>query len=186
MNRDLMNANQSTKPRLLLWLAQGFGAGRIPLAPGTFGSVVGLLWFAFLVLLGHPVFFGLGIFLSIPVSVWICGEAEKILNQTDPASVVLDEIIALPTCFISWLAILYLQNGFWPAPNYFSARPHIWGTIGIFLLFRFFDILKPWPIRQSQKFRRGWGINLDDLIAAIYVNAAMLIIHGLWNVFVNE
>ncbi len=182
MNRDSMNANQSMKSRLLLWIAQGFGAGRIPFAPGTFGSVVGLFWFAFLVFPGHPIIFCLGTFLSIPVSVWICGAAEKILNQTDPASVVLDEIIALPICFVSWLAILYFQNGFWPAPNYFFARDHIFGTVGIFLLFRVFDILKPWPIRPSQKLSGGWGINVDDLIAAIYVNVVVLIIHALRNI----
>jgi phosphatidylglycerophosphatase A len=122
--------------RIILWLAQGFGVGRIPFAPGTFGSVVGLVWFWILLLPKSPLVFFLGILASIFGSVWLCGAGEKILNQRDPGSIVMDEIIAIPICFGSWLAILFFQNGFWPAPEYFFSEKNWLMTIGIFFLFR--------------------------------------------------
>ena len=110
------------KSEITIWLAQGFGVGRIPFAPGTFGSVVGLVWFLILLLPKSPLFFVLGIVASIFVSVWLCGAGEKILNQRDPGSIVMDEIIAIPICFGSWLAFLFFQKGFWPAPEYFFSE----------------------------------------------------------------
>jgi phosphatidylglycerophosphatase A len=161
---------------LILWLAQGFGIGRIPFAPGTFGSVVGLLWFYILLLPKSPFVFLLGIFASIFVSVWLCGAGEKILNQSDPGSIVMDEIIAIPICFGSWLAILFFQKGIWPAPEFFSSGKNIWMTVGVFILFRLFDIAKPWPVKQSQILPGGWGVTIDDVLAAIYVNIVVLIV----------
>ncbi|HZI32000.1 MAG TPA: phosphatidylglycerophosphatase A, partial [Candidatus Binatia bacterium] len=79
---------------VMVWIAQGFGVGRIPFAPGTFGSVVGLLWFALLLWPGNLWFLVGGIIVGVLVSVWFCGAAEKALNQKDPSSVVLDEIAA--------------------------------------------------------------------------------------------
>ena len=159
---------------LILWLAQGFGIGRLPRAPGTFGSMVGLGWFVLLLSAGSPILFLLGLAVSLPISVWFCGAAEKILQKTDPGSVVLDEIIALPFCFAGWMAVLYFQKGLWPSPGFFFG-PEKWpATLGIFLLFRFFDVAKPWPVRQSQSLRGGWGVTVDDLLAAGYVNVVVL------------
>ncbi|MEO6034655.1 MAG: phosphatidylglycerophosphatase A [Verrucomicrobiota bacterium] len=162
--------------RILLWLAQGFGVGRIPWAPGTFGSVVGLLWFWILLVPKSPLFFSIGVLASIGASIWLCGEGEEILNKRDPSSIVIDEIIAIPICFGSWLAILFFQKGFWPAPEYFFSGGNGIMMAGVFLLFRLFDISKPWPVKQSQYLPGGWGVTVDDLLAAFYVNIVVCII----------
>ena len=67
-----------------LWIAQGFGVGRIPVAPGTFGSVVGVLWFGLLLGTGNLWLFIAGALAAIALSVWLCGEAEKTLGQNGP------------------------------------------------------------------------------------------------------
>jgi len=162
--------------RLILWLAQGFGSGRIPFAPGTFGSVVGLLWFYLLLLPRNSAVFVVGAVAGIFLSVWLCGAGEKILNQRDPGSIVLDEIIAIPMCFGSWLAWVYFKTETWPAAEYFFTEKNLWMTIGVFVLFRLFDIAKPWPVKQSQNLPGGWGVTLDDVLAAVYVNGAVFLI----------
>lgn len=161
---------------LILWLAQGFGVGRIPFAPGTFGSIVGLIWFWILLLPKSPLIFALGIVTSVFISVWLCGAGEKVLNQRDPGSIVMDEIIAIPICFASWLAVLFFQKGLWPKAEYFFTGKNFWMTIGVFLLFRLFDVAKPWPVKQSQSLPGGWGVTVDDVLAAVYVNLVTLIV----------
>lgn len=162
------------KKGLILWIAQGFGAGRIPVAPGTFGTAVGLLWFAVLVA-GQSVwlFFG-GIVGGFALSVWLCGAAEAILGETDPSSVVLDEITALPICFAPWTASHLLRQGKMPELEVFFSDRSWYITLTLFLLFRFFDVLKPWPIRQSQSLPGGWGVTVDDFLAAAAVAAMTL------------
>jgi phosphatidylglycerophosphatase A len=155
-----------------LWIAQGFGVGRVGVAPGTFGSLVGLLWFGLLLTLrSWPLFLAANA-AAIFLSVWLCGEAERALKKTDPGCVVLDEIIAIPLCFSGWLAVICLREQRWPDAGYFCAR---WAaSVGVFVLFRFFDVLKPWPVRQSQSLPGGWGVTVDDVLAAIYVNLVVL------------
>lgn len=154
---------------LTLWLAQGFGVGRIPVAPGTFGSGVGLLWFLVLVRTGNFWLYVAGLILGIILSIWLCGAAEKILKQTDPSSVVLDEIAAIPLCFFGWVASDWFRRGQMPEPETFFSSSNWWCTLLILGLFRVFDILKPWPVRQSQNLPGGWGVTVDDLLAALYV-----------------
>lgn len=161
---------------VILWLAQGFGVGRIPVAPGTFGSIVGLVWFYVLLLPKSPLVFVLGAVVSIAASIWLCGEGEKILGQRDPGSIVVDEIIAIPICFGSWLAQLYFKNGFWPAPNYFCSGTPLAMSLAVFTLFRVFDVWKPWPVKQSQHLAGGWGVTIDDVLAAVYVNIVVALI----------
>lgn len=162
----------------LLWLAQGFGVGRIPIAPGTFGSVVGFLWTALLIASGNLWIFLIGTIAGLAVSVWICGEGEKILNQKDPGSIVMDEIAAIPLCFWSWILVVFCKTGSMPSVEYFLSQ-HVWlMTIGIFLAFRLFDIWKPWPARQSQSLPGGWGVTIDDAFAALYVNVVTLAVFG--------
>ncbi len=160
--------------RLLLWIAQGFGSGRIPVAPGTFGSVVGLGWFALLLLTGNLWLFLGGTLLGLALSVWLCGVGEKILGQTDPGSIVLDEITAIPLCFAGWVILTLWQNHPFPAPGFFFTQPNLLPTLGVFVAFRFFDVLKPWPVRQSQSLPGGWGVTVDDALAALYVNVVVL------------
>jgi phosphatidylglycerophosphatase A len=158
-----------------LWIAQGFGIGRIPVAPGTFGSLVGLLWFGLLLLTGRLWLFVVGTVAGIALSVWLCGVAEHRLGQKDPASVVLDEIAAVPVCFFGWLVLLVGTAGSLPAPAYFFSAQTWPLTLGVFVACRVFDIAKPWPVRQSQSLPAGWGITMDDVLAAIYVNLVVLL-----------
>lgn len=146
--------------RIWIWLAQGFGVGRIPKAPGTWGSLLGLglalaaLFFFF----GHPALWpvtGVLILLSIPV----CTAAEKALDQHDPGSVVLDEIwgMALVLLWQPWVLRL---------PGY---------ILFAFALFRVFDIFKPPPLPWLAKAPAGWGIMLDDIGASVYAVAVLIL-----------
>ena len=154
---------------LILWVAQGFGAGRIPIAPGTFGSLVGLLWFLLLVRAGSLWAYVGGTVAAIALSVWLCGKAERILNQRDPGSIVLDEIVAMPVCFLPWVISFLVRDGRWPEPDDFWHANSWAGMLIVFILFRLFDIAKPWPIRRSQNLPAGWGVVVDDIAAAVYV-----------------
>jgi phosphatidylglycerophosphatase A len=138
-------------------LAFGFGTGLSPVAPGTVGSLVGIL-FAWLSLdLGLPV--QLAIAAAISVSgIWICGESARRIGVHDHGGIVWDEIAGM---YITLLV----------------APPTIAGWILAFVLFRVFDIAKPWPIRDlDHRLGGGLGIMLDDLAAALYA----LILLGLY------
>jgi len=163
---------------LKLWLAQGFGVGLMPFAPGTFGSLLGIVWFGLLLATGQLWIFVVGTLGGIALSVWLCGAGERILKQNDPGSVVLDEITALPLCYAGWMTILIQRTGNLPTfEDFFGGHNWIWG-LGVFAAFRFFDATKPWPVRQSQVLPGGWGITVDDVLAAVYVNVLVLLVCG--------
>lgn len=153
--------------KLILFAAQGFGVGRVPKAPGTFGSVVGLGWTALLLQTGSLALYVIGAVLAAFASVWLCGRAEKILSQKDPGSVIMDEIIALPFCL---LPIVLLR---WQGPaglcgvGSFGGKDWLY-MLAAFGLFRVFDIAKPFPVYQCQSLPGGWGVTVDDLMAAVY------------------
>ena len=169
----IQNAGErKTKFSVRLFVAQGFGVGRIPFAPGTFGSFLGLVWFAMLVATGNFWAYLAGAIEGIAFSIWLCDDAEKILGETDPGSVVLDEIIAIPFCFLPWVMSEWLRHGALPPVLDFFTGRALWATLGIVILFRVFDIWKPWPVRQIQRLPGGWGITVDDLLAAGYVMLA--------------
>jgi phosphatidylglycerophosphatase A len=172
-------AKQEDRFRPVLWLAEGFGLGRLPRAPGTFGSVAGVRWFALLLASGSLWVYLGGLIAGFFFSVWCCGIAEKMLQKTDPPSVVLDEIVAVPLCFAAWVAGLYAGTGVLPSPWVFFASGTWLSTVGVVLLFRLFDIVKPWPVRQSQALPGGWGITVDDMLAAVYVNLVVLALRPL-------
>jgi|KBSSwiStaDraftv2_1062776.scaffolds.fasta_scaffold66019_1 phosphatidylglycerophosphatase A len=159
---------RSRRNEFIVWLAQGLDVGRIPVAPGTFGSLVGLLWVALLLVSGSlPLYLG-GTAAGLMLSVWCCGRAEQILGRSDPGSVVLDEIAALPVCFLPWIIRASNRDGV-PELDVFILHGGWWKTAILFGLFRLFDVLKPWPIRQSQALPGGWGVTIDDFLAATYV-----------------
>jgi phosphatidylglycerophosphatase A len=161
-----------------LWVAEGFGVGRIPWAPGTFGSLVGILWLGALLASGRYWVLVLGSLAGLGVSVWLCGLAEARLARKDPGSVVLDEIAAMPICFFAWIAISMRNGSSLPYfADLFSARAWFI-TLGLFAAFRLFDVWKPWPVRQSQALAGGWGITVDDALAAGYVNLLVLLIYA--------
>ena len=161
-----------------LWVAQGFGVGRIPVAPGTFGSVVGVLWFGLLLMTGSVWLFMVGTLGTVALSVWLCGAAERTLGQKDPGSVVLDEIAAMPVCFLGWVGVLFWKTGALPGCAHFVSAGTWPLTLGVFAAFRFFDVAKPWPVYQSQSLPGGWGVTVDDVLAAVYVNAVVLLAYA--------
>lgn len=158
--------------KLTLFIAQGFGSGLIPIAPGTFGSGVGCVWFALILLPGNWLIFFTAILASILISIIAADDAEKILRQSDPSSIVIDEIIAIPICFFGWIYHL----GYFPRPLYFLENGHWKGTLVVLFFWRLFDILKPWPVRGSQKLPGGLGVTIDDILAALYV----ALLTGVW------
>ena len=77
---------------------------------------------------------------------------------------------------IVWVSQHLAQQGVMPAPEYFFSRG-VWPlTVAVFATFRLFDIAKPWPVRQSQKLPGGWGVTVDDALAAIYVNVLVALV----------
>jgi phosphatidylglycerophosphatase A len=141
-----------------------FGLGKKIPAPGTFGSLIGVIVWLILDIYGllnsNLILISIFIFLSFIFSSYSCSSYIKTSSNKDPSEVIIDEIIAQ---FLTLFVIInVLQNLFFT--NY-------WFNILLyFLLFRFFDIKKPFFINKiEKKFRGGFGIMVDDIVAAIYV-----------------
>lgn len=138
------------------FLAFGFGAGLVPVAPGTAGSLCALpaIW----LMSGlEPAVYLAVCAACFVIGVWACGEAERYLSASDPSPVVWDEMVGMQITLllvpITWLHVL----------------------MG-FVLFRFFDIAKPWPIGLvERKARGGLGIMLDDALAGLLAALALLL-----------
>jgi phosphatidylglycerophosphatase A len=142
---------------------------RLP-APGTWGSLAGLLYFA--VCLQHA---GMGAVLAASavggyLAVAFCGEAERRLRQADPGAVVLDEVIAMPLCFLGWRGLPPIVS------------PWLVLLAG-FALFRLFDILKPCGIARLQSLPGGWGVVADDFAAALAACATLHVGFWVWRLF---
>jgi phosphatidylglycerophosphatase A len=190
------------KPRLALFVATACGLGYIPLAPGTWGSLAGLflVTLPFLVtLVITSISGGFGIWgggtvdpilmthvfiaaVAAIMGMWAASRAARFWGQKDPQRVVVDEVSGQHLAVILGLAI----------PVWWKPAKAIWenhGTLGLitfhsvlgwkyllagFILFRLFDIWKPFPARQAERLPGGWGIMADDWVAGIY--AAI----GLW------
>src|SRR5687767_4682449 len=129
----------------LLWIAQGFGLGRIPFAPGTFGSLAGLLWLLLLLKTNNLWLVIAGIVIGLGLSVWLCSVAERILNMKDASSIVFDEIAAVPICFLPWLVAAWQRTAHLPPAEELLRPPGIYSMLVLFALFRVFDIAKVWP-----------------------------------------
>jgi phosphatidylglycerophosphatase A len=145
------------------WFAVGFGSGLSPIAPGTAGSLAALLpWLALREL--APVFYCVVLILAFGLGVRVCGIAARLLNVEDPAAIVWDEFVGL------WIAL---------APLLWLARGWLWILAG-FILFRIFDICKPWPVSWAdRKVGGGIGVMLDDAIAGGYA-ALVLAVLLIW------
>ena len=141
-------------------IAFGFGAGLFPKAPGTAGTqlavvpawrIAGWSLQAKAVLIAALFIFG----------VWICGESARRLQSHDHPAIVWDEVVGyLATCLM------------------LPAEP-LWLLLA-FVLFRFFDIVKPWPIRDlDHRLRGGIGIMLDDIVAAAMATACLLLVRSI-------
>jgi phosphatidylglycerophosphatase A len=140
------------------FLAFGFGTGLAPVAPGTFGSLPGVLLFWLTLDLGLYVQLGIAAML-VAAGVWICGESARRIGVHDHGGIVWDEI-----------AGMYL--------TLFVVPVSVTGFVVAFVLFRVMDIVKPWPIRDlDHRIHGGLGIMLDDLLAALYA-ALLLALYG--------
>jgi len=130
-------------------------------APGTWGSLVGIAYFVlfFESCTLWEVLFYTAIISYVAVA--FCGEAEVRLGKTDPGEVILDEFVAMPLVFLGYSTLR----------STFSE----WLVLLLgFILFRVFDILKPFGIKKLQRLNAGWGVVVDDLVAAL---AACLTLH---------
>ncbi|MTJ82556.1 MAG: phosphatidylglycerophosphatase A [Telmatospirillum sp.] len=144
-------------------LATWFGAGLMPKAPGTWGSLAALP-FAWVItaLWGRPGLFVATVIVFL-VGWWAADRMAKTLGLDDPGCVVIDEVAG------QWLVLL-------------AAPPGLTVYLAGFLLFRLFDILKPFPVSWADRdVKGGLGIMLDDILAGIYGGLILLILTALWS-----
>ena len=143
--------------------------GRMRKAPGTWGSLAGLMYQLVFFHYFGPVWAAVMTLPGIWLAVAMCDEAEFRLGRRDPGEVVLDEFVVMPLCFLGWPAMMRaLPPVSWTGP---------WIVlIAGFLVFRFFDILKPLGIARLQNLPGGWGVVADDAVAALATCATL---HGI-------
>jgi phosphatidylglycerophosphatase A len=139
-------------------LAFGFGSGLLPKAPGTFGTLVGIPFY--LLLQPLPLlYYATVVGLAFVFGIWLCDQTSRDLGVHDHSGIVWDEIVG-------YLVTMTVAPGNW-----------VWLLTG-FLLFRLFDIFKPWPIRWIDKrVEGGFGIMLDDLIAGLFAAGCLLVLN---------
>ncbi len=136
------------KDQIIKILATGFGAGLSPVAPGTAGTLVGIL----ICLCSYPLsgsFRFLFVVAISAVSIYVAGQAETLYGKTDDQRIVIDEIAGFQVAMLPvTITGLHLCLAF--------------------VLFRIFDIWKPFPLERLQNFPGGWGVVADDLGAGVY------------------
>ena len=142
----------------ILILATGFGVGYSPVAPGTLGTLIAIPVYYFLSNISSPIYeiTLIGFFF---LSVWTSENAEIFFGKKDDQRIVIDEIMGFLVTML-WVpkATLFIIIGFF--------------------LFRFFDILKPFPIRSLEKrLKGGYGVVLDDVLAGVYANIVLRLIY---------
>ena len=139
------------------FLALGFGSGLIPFMPGTFGSLAALP-LLIPVLYLPPITLLIAAVLASAIGIYLCGKTADDMQVHDHGSIVWDEVAGILLTFL-WVPL------------------SLWTVVAGFLLFRFFDIVKPWPIGPVDKYvSGGLGIMLDDIIAGLMACASL---HGL-------
>ena len=153
-------------PVVLAWATLGPVGTNFP-APGTWGSVAGLVYvllgFRYMGVTENLVVSAVGAYVAIA----FCGEAEIRLGKRDPSEVILDEVVAMPLCFLGWQWLVG------PVPA--------WAVLlAGFALFRLYDIWKPWVIDSLQSLPGGWGVVLDDTAAALATCATLHLAHAIW------
>ncbi|WP_166266404.1 phosphatidylglycerophosphatase A family protein [Marinobacter caseinilyticus] len=138
-------------------LAFGFGSGAAPRAPGTWGSLAAIpLYFMFF--WTTPLVYWAIVAVAFLAGIWLCGSTARDLKVHDHGGIVWDEFVGM------WIVL-----GFHPET--------FQGVLVAFLLFRFFDVLKPWPINWfDEKMPGGLGIMFDDVLAGIMALLSLLLI----------
>lgn len=191
-------ATEPKKPSTALAIATALGLGYLPKAPGTFGSLGGVALYA-IVQYYFPLNFVPGVhseillpaywlcMTALPVTlvlaligVWSASKVATFSGKKDPQFVVIDEVSGMVLTLVLGIAPLGLPTHLLPTENasvfalYSGLSLLNWKYLLLgFLLFRLFDIWKPFPVRQLEKLPRGWGIMADDWMAGIY--AAILL-----------
>ena len=149
--------------RLALWMSTGLGIGYIPLAPGTFGTLWGLLIFYLCRDLPWQLVAG-GTLIFILWAVYCAHLTEETLGSHDSSVIVLDEVVGY---LVTVIAIP------------FSVKT----LVLAFLLFRLFDIVKPYPIRLiDRRWGGGWGVVMDDVLAGVFANLCLRVILWVWGI----
>lgn len=151
-------ASRGPASALARLIATGLGSGYSPFAPGTAGSLVGLLLYWPLSKLGWPAVLGAALALFLIGTVSATAVARGV-GLKDPGIVVVDEVVGM------WVSLVGLP--FTPVV-----------ALAGFVLFRVMDVLKPQPARALERLSEGWGIMADDLMAGLYVNGALRL--ALW------
>ncbi|MGB9629178.1 MAG: phosphatidylglycerophosphatase A [Thermodesulfobacteriota bacterium] len=147
--------------RFFLLFATGFGVGYSPIVPGTLGTLLAIPLYLFLSEIPSPIY-ELTLMGFFFLSVWISERAEQFFGKKDDRRIVIDEIMGF------FITMLWLEKS-------------LFVIIMGFILFRFFDILKPFPLRNLEKrWRGGYGVVLDDVVAGIYAN---ILIHLLGRIY---
>lgn len=138
-------------------IATGFYTGYAPKAPGTAGSLLGL--FLYWAIPGsESVYSVAGVVLFFFAGVWAANRVEKETNVHDNQIIVIDEIVGM------LITVAFFEKSL------------IWLVVG-FVLFRFFDIIKPFPAKASEKLPHGWGVMIDDVVAGIYSALSLRLIY---------
>lgn len=142
------------RTRVGLFIATCGGAGYFPIAPGTVGTAVGVGVFLAVRAAGHVGVETAAIVVTLVSGAWAATVAEQALGRKDPGPVVIDEVLGLLVTML-----------------FVPATPV--AVLAGFLLFRVFDVIKPYPANRLERVPRGWGVMLDDLMAGVYANLVL-------------
>jgi len=152
-NRHKYRRMSTLTRTITLFISQGGFSGRFPVAPGTAGTLAGVLLYWCMKDL-PPIWYGVLLLLIILIGTWAADRTEVLLGRKDSPSIVIDEIAG-------YLIAMFLVPDGW---KYVAAG---------FFLFRIFDIIKPYPLKNFEKAPGGVGVMLDDIGAGIYTNLVL-------------
>jgi phosphatidylglycerophosphatase A len=141
--------------RLAVFIATVGYCGYFPIAPGTVGSAAGLLFYALVVWTGSTVFESALIVGLFAAGVWAGTTAERYFGGVDPGPIVLDEVVGM------LITLAFIPGLGWS------------GALAGFVLFRIFDVIKPYPAARLEQLHGGLGVMADDAMAAIYANVCL-------------
>jgi phosphatidylglycerophosphatase A len=141
--------------RLAVFIATVGYCGYFPIAPGTIGSAAGLLFYALVAWSGSSAFEAALIVGLFAAGVWAGTTAERYFGGVDPGPIVLDEVVGM------LITLAFIPGLGWS------------GALAGFLLFRVFDVIKPYPAGRLEQLHGGLGVMADDAMAAIYANVCL-------------
>lgn len=190
------STNTRSMKDILAYVVATCGVGYLPIAPGTWGSIVGVGVHLFWVILlyriieseylssiggGHWPAMGIEVLLSVMtlvfifvmtmVGIWAATRVEKSSGRKDASIIVIDEVVGQ---FITLLFLPFFVSGSWRF------------LVAGFLLFRLFDIWKPYPIRRLESLESGLGVMADDVLAGVYAGTVLLLFTGIYSLIRGE